>query len=353
MRAFAMTARRAALLVLAALLAVLGGCKKKDNALHILCYPAAVPDAISRKFGEESGLKIVVDRCASLEEFRAKLASSERPYDVLSCGEGEIRRLAAAGALSELDDVPNGRYLDPEFRDMAFDPGGKHSVPWMAEPVGIVYNAETIVAPVTGYADVFLPEHAKRIVAPAEVSDLAACATAAARRAGTATDLAAAEPVLREWIAKVKVFDSRRPGSTVEEGDADIGIVPGSEAARLFAANPRFQWVVPAEGFHLRLDCLAVPEKSGDKESAQRFINFVLRPENAKAIADAVPGYCPQAEARELLSPEQRNNPASYPQGTKITAGWLSPELDENAEKALEALKPNPLGATEETGTGD
>lgn len=337
-------------LAVALALAVLAGCKKKDGALHILCYPAAVPEAISRKFGEESGLKIVVDQCGSLDEFRAKLASAERPYDVLSCGEGEVRKLAGAGALAELDDVPNARYIDQEFRDMDFDPAGKHAVPWMVEPMGIVYNAETIVAPITGYADVFLPEHARRIVAPAEVSDLAACAMAAARRAGHPATLAATEPLLREWLAKVKVFETRKPGATVEEGEADIGIVPGSEAARLFASNPRFQWVVPAEGFHLRLDCLAVPAASGDKEAAQRFINFVLRPENAKAIADAVPGYCPNSEARKLLSPEQLNNPASYPQGTKVASGWVSPALDEKAERALEALKPKPFGANAEEG---
>lgn len=328
-----------------------GACKKKDDTLRVLCYPACVPENIARKFAEESGLKIAVDVCGSREEFRARLASAERPYDVLSCEDSEVRRLAAAGALAELDDVPNARYLDPEFRGLAFDREGKYSVPWMAEPMGIVYNAETIVAPITGYADVFLPEHAHRIVAPSEAGELAACAMAAAGRAGQVPDPQIAEPVLREWMAKVKVFDSKAPGHAVEEGEADIGVVPASEAARLFTANPRFQWVLPAEGFRLRLDCLAVPAASGNRDAAQRFVNFVLRPENARDIAASIPGYCPNSEARQTLSQEQLNNPASYPQGARVNAGWISPALDDKADQTFEALKPKPPGANPAGGT--
>jgi spermidine/putrescine transport system substrate-binding protein len=71
--------------------------------------------------------------------------------------------------------------------------------------------------------------------------------------------------------------------------------------------------VIPAEGTHLFIDSLAIPARSKNAENAQKFMNFVLRPEISKEISEAFPYLNPNLAARELLTPEQRNNPASFP----------------------------------------
>jgi spermidine/putrescine transport system permease protein len=42
-------------------------------------------------------------------------------------------------------------------------------------------------------------------------------------------------------------------------------------------------------------------------------IDYILRPEVSKIISDKWPYTNPNGAARKLLSPEQMNNPASYP----------------------------------------
>ena len=51
------------------------------------------------------------------------------------------------------------------------------------------------------------------------------------------------------------------------------------------------------------------------KENAEKFINYVLKPEVSVLISDAFPYTNPNSEAVKLLKPEQRENPASYPVG--------------------------------------
>ena len=44
-------------------------------------------------------------------------------------------------------------------------------------------------------------------------------------------------------------------------------------------------------------------------------MDYILRPEVSKLISDDFPYTNPNVEARKLLSPEERANPASYPPG--------------------------------------
>ena len=144
--------------------------------------------------------------------------------------------------------------------------------------------------------------------------------------------------MLKDWLSKVKVFDSDSPKTSLGNGDTDIGIVLSGEGALLFAENPKFQWVMPAEGVHMFVDNLAIPKTSQNKDKAEAFMNFILRPYISKMISDEFPYYNPNAEARKLLSEEQLNNPASYPPGFDLTKADLFTDIGEQASKVDELI---------------
>jgi len=151
-------------------------------------------------------------------------------------------------------------------------------------------------------------------------------------------NLATITPLLKDWLGKVKVFDSDSPKTAMSNGDTDIGIVWSGEGALLFAENPKFQWVMPAEGVHMFVDNLAIPKTSQNKDKAEEFINFILRPDISKMIYDEVPYYNPNLGARALLSPAQLNNPTSYPPGFDVTSAQLFTDLGEQASKVDELI---------------
>ena len=322
---------------------LLAGCAKKDDTLKLFCWSEYVPQAVIDKFTEETGIKVAVENYASNEEMLQKLLAGGGAYDLIQPSEYALQAMIKEDLVYELDQekIPNLPNIAPEFRNMPFDPGNKYSVPWMAGFVGIVYNAEVVPGPIVGYRDVFTPEHANRIVILDDAREIVTWGLATAGipiNDVSDENLATITPMLKDWLSKVKVFDSDSPKTSLGNGDTDIGIVCSGEGALLFAENPKFQWVMPAEGVHMFVDNLAIPKTSQNKDKAEAFMNFILRPDISKMISDEFPYYNPNAEARKLLSEEQLNNPASYPPGFDLTKAELFTDIGEQASKVDELI---------------
>jgi spermidine/putrescine transport system permease protein len=320
---------------------LLAGCGKKDDTLNIFCWTEYVPQAVIDKFTEETGIKVAMENYTSNEEMLAKLLAGGGAYDLIQPSEYTVQALHKEGLLQEIDQerVPNIKNLAPEFRNLPFDPGNKYSVPWLAGFVGIVYNAETIPGPVVGFADVFTPENNKRIVVLDDAREIVSWGLAAANipiNDASDANLEKIRPMVKDWLAKVKVYDSDSPKTSLSSGDTDIGVVWSGEAAILFKDNPKFQWVLPAEGFHMFVDNLAIPTTARNKDLAEEFMNFILRPDISKMISESFPYYNPNAEARKLLTAEELNNPASYPPGLDVTKAQLFSDIGEQASKVDE-----------------
>lgn len=331
------------LLLLACVMAVWSaGCGKSDPTLRFLLPARGLPRNIIEQFSRESGIPVVADTCANAADMLAKLSGSEVRYDIVQPPDYLVASLIGDKALQPLDarKIPNLKNLDPLFRQAQFDPGNKFTVPWMAGFTGIVYNSEVVPPSVVRYSDVFAPDWANRIVVVDEPREIVSWAFAAAGiPANDASDsnLAVIRPLLADWMAKVRVYDSADPGKTIFDGEADIGIMRSDDAAVLSALNPRFQWVFPAEGARMFVDLLAVPASSRNGDKAARFFDFLLTPRIGAQLSAERPGFNPNAAARERLSEEQKKNPASYPTAFDIGRAQPGVGLGPQEEK-VEAL---------------
>ena len=322
---------------------LLAGCGKKDDTLNLFVWTEYVPQAVLDKFTAETGIKVAMETYSSNEEMTQKLFAGGGNYDLIQPSEYTVEALIKDDYLQPLDHakIPNLKNLAPEFREMPFDPGNKYSVPWLSGFVGIAYNAETVPGPVVGYSDVFTANNAGRIVTLDDSRELVSWAMAASGlpiNDVTDENLEKIKPLLRDWMSKIKVFDSDSPKTSLSNGDVDLGVIWSGEGALLFNQNPKFQWVLPAEGFHMFIDSLAIPKTAKNKEMAEEFINFILRPDIGKMILDEFPYYSPNAEARKLLSDAERNNPASYPPGLDITKALLFKDIGEQGSKVDELI---------------
>lgn len=291
---------------------------KSAGELRLFCWSEYVPQSVIDKFTEETGIKVLVENYASNEEMVQKLVSGGGAYDLIQPSEYTIEALIKDGMLLKLDhaNLPNLGNLDPAFSKMKHDPGYVYSVPWMAGTVGICVNTERVTTPITGFADVFKPEHKGRIVVLDDAREIVSWALSSLGIPAndiTPENLAKARGVLQQWLPLVKVYDSDSPKTALLNGDVDMGVIWSGEGALLFAEDPKFKWVIPSEGTHLFIDSLAIPKTSKNKANAEKFINFILQPEISKLISDDFPYLNPNKAARALLTPEQLSNPASFP----------------------------------------
>ncbi len=302
------------------LLAVAHTCTAaEERVLNLLCWTEYVPASVTEGFTRQTGVRVVIENYNSNEQMLAMLRDKPQHYDLVQPSQAYIETLIRAGGLEALDAtrIPNLRHIDPQFRGLPHDPELKYSVPWMSGTVGIVVNTEVVKEPIRTWADVFSGKYRGRIVAVNDQREMVAWALASLGLPITHIDngaLAKTEPVLRQWLPQISVFDSDSPHTALLDGRADIGIVWSGEAAMLWQKDHKFRYVLPHEGAHLFLDSLAVPAGAPHKAIAEDFINYCLEPKVSVLISKEYPYTNPNLAARKLLSPEQLGNPASYPQ---------------------------------------
>jgi spermidine/putrescine transport system substrate-binding protein len=290
------------------------------GSLNLYCWSEYVPQDVIDGFTKTTGIKVNVENYASNEEMLSKLLAGGAKYDLIQPSEYMIEALIKAGKLQPLNlaNVPNVKNLDPKFTKMPHDPEGKYSVTWMAGSVGIVVNTAKVKEPVKGYKDLFSGRYKKRIVV---LNDSREIVTWAMYTLGlpinqvTPEALEKVKPVLKEWLPQVKVYDSDSPKTAFLNGSVDVGIVWSGEGALLYKKNKKFQYILAQEGAHQFIDSLAIPMGASNKENAEKFIDYILRPEVSVKISDEFPYTNPNLAARQLLKKAQLDNPASYPPG--------------------------------------
>lgn len=306
--------------LLASLVLPIGKALAQPKELNLYAWSEYVPQSVIDGFTEETGIRVNYESYPSNEEMLAKLAAGGTKYDLIQPSEYMIEALINAGRLEPLNfnNIPNFKNIDPSLMHLSHDPEHKYSVPWMTGTVGIVVNTDVVKDPIKGYKDVFQLKYKNRIVVLDDNREIVSWALATQGIGPnhiTPENLQKAKSVIEQWLPLIRVFDSDSPKTALLGGDVDLGIVWSGEAAILYQEDKKFHYILPAEGAHMFIDSLAIPKGAPNKEGAEKFIDYILRPEVSKLISEEFPYTNPNVEARKLLTPEQLQNPASYPQG--------------------------------------
>ena len=327
---------------------------QEQDPLTIFCWRGYVPKSVTQAFTNETGIHVVVEYYNSNEELlRYRLVN--RQYDLVQPSDYALEALIDRNALTPLrkNRIPNLSNLDPEYQQPPYDPDEKFSVPWMSGTVGIVVDTSKVNEPVLGYADVFSGKYRGRIVALTEAREWLGWALMHLElpvNDVTPEVLDRVRDVWEEWMPQVAVFDSDTAANVMLAGKADIALTWSGDAAILLAASPKYKFILPKEGAHRFVDCLAIPQGSDRRDEAEDFMNFILRPEISLMISAELPFTNPNQAAYRRLSTAARSNPASYPQGNPDLRSYLSiGDMGEQVEKLYNDLR---FGRSNLSGTG-
>jgi spermidine/putrescine transport system substrate-binding protein len=292
-----------------------------DEELNLFAWSEYIPQSVLDGFTKETDIQVNYETYASNEEMLAKLLSGAASYDLIQPSEYTIEALVKEKQLLPLDHekLPNLKNIGKEYWNQPHDPKLAYSVPYMQGTVGIVVNTAKIKEPVQGYGDVFQPKYKGRIVVLDDALEIVTWALAAnglGPNDVTKANLEKIKPTLAKWLPLVKVYDSDSPKTALLNGDVDLGVVWSGEAAILINEQPgKFSYTLPKEGAHMFIDNLAIPKGAENVDAAHQFINYILRPDVSVQISKEFPYTNPNVEARKLLTPAERANPASYPPG--------------------------------------
>ncbi len=321
------------LLASAALAAALAGPALAEGRLSIYHWFEYIPQELLDKFAAEHGVTVTMDTYDSNEAMLAALKAGRLgQYDVAVPADFMVQIMRDEGMLDSFtpEEVPNLVNIAPEWIDVPFDPGRRHSIPYQWGSTAFAVNRDVWQGEIDTLAIIFdpPPELSGRINvldSQNEVLTLGSlylgipqCTTDRDRLRALNDMLLAAK---RHWAS----FGSDTAKDVLVSGDAAAGMIYNgfSMKAREEGANIEYAW--PKEGYVAWMDNVVLLKDAPNRENALKFMNFLLEPENAAAVTNyarytsAVTGVEPFLDEALKSSPEV-NPPADAPAGTFVEA---------------------------------
>jgi len=281
----------------------------------------------------------------SNEIMYSKLAGGGVAIDLVFPSDYMIARMINENMLQEInfDNIPNYQYIDEDFRNTAYDPENKYSVPYTWGTVGILYNSKYVdEADVTGWELMWNEKYAGKILQFDNSRDAFGIAqfllghdintTDKALLQQAADKLMEQKPVLQQYVMD-QIY------STMENEEAYIAAYYAGDCMTMMENNPDLRFYLPEnQGFNLFIDAACIPTCAKEKEAAELFINFLCDPEISAANMDWVCYSTPISEAKQYLSEEMVNDPVAYPDADKLKNGVSFAYLPEDISRYVENL---------------
>src|SRR5215469_15828863 len=296
---------------MAALLALTAAARAEAPELHVYNWSDYIaPDTIPN-FTKKTGIAVTYDVYDGNEVLEAKLLAGNSGYDVVvPTAMPYMARQIKAGAYRALDKakLPNWKNLDPAILAL------------VAEALGNDGPRDTL-------ALIFDPANAQKLAAcgislldtPAEVFPAAFSYLGIDPKSRDAADLDKAVALLQKIRPYVRKFHSSQYINDLANGDICIALGYSGDVvqARNRAAEAKngveIAFRVPREGALMAVDMMGIPKDAPHPDNALTYIDYILRPEVAAAITNAVSYPNPNAAATPLVKPEIRDDPGVYP----------------------------------------
>lgn len=278
-------------------------------------------------FEEETGISVTYEEYETNEIMYPKILSGAIAYDVVCPSDYMIQRMIENDLLAKLnlDNIPNIKNMDSIYMEQSrsFDPDNAYSVPYCVGTVGILYNKTMVHEPVDSWDILWDSKYADSILMQDSVRD--AFAVALKRRGYSLNsskvdqliqakdDLIAQKPLVQAYV--VDQVRDKMIGN-----EAALGVIYSGEAGYTKRENPNLEYVIPKEGSNVWIDSWVIPKNAKNKENAEKFINFMCRPDIALMNFEYLTYATPNKAARSLIKDEEtRNSKILFPNAEDLT----------------------------------
>ena len=298
--------------------------------LYVYNWGEYIDEDVISQFEEETGITVVYDLFETNEEMYPVIEAGAVNYDVVCPSDYMIQKMRENDLLAELnfDNIPNIAQIDPAYMEMsqAFDPENKYSVPYCWGTVGILYNTRLLdelgVPAPTKWADLWDERLSGEILMQDSVRDafmVALKKDGYSMNSESKDELEQAKQELIEQKPLVQAYVIDQVRDKMIGGEAAVGVIYSGEMLYIqdevasLGLDYDLEYVIPEEGTNLWLDSWVIPKNAKNKENAEKWIDFMCRPEIAKANFEYITYPTPNKGAFELLDEDMQNNKAVFP----------------------------------------
>ena len=313
------------------------------DKLNIYNWGEYLEPELIEKFEEETGIEVTYDEFETNESMYPIIAKGAANYDLVCPSDYMIQKMADEGLLENINwkNIPNADNIDEEYWEFAraYDEGNSYSMPYLWGTVGILYNKKMVKETIDSWGVLWDTKYQDNILMQKSVRDAFGVALKYLGYSLNSTD----ENELEQ--AKQKLLEQKDSGVVqayvVDEvrdkmiaGEAAIGVIYSGEALTCQESNPDLEFVIPKEGSNLWMDSWVIPKGAENKENAEKFLNFLSRPEVMKRNFDYITYSIPSSAGRALIEEkEYRESEIAFPDLKSLTNCEVFTYLGEEADE--------------------
>ena len=279
-------------------------------------------------FEEETGIKVVYDEFETNEIMYPKVEAGSSAYDVVCPSDYMVQKMIENDLIQELDydKIPNAKEnIGAQYYEQAaaYDPGNKYCVPYCWGTVGILYNKTMVDEPIDSWSVLWDPKYKDSILMQDSVRDAFGVTLKYLGYSLNSTDLDElneAKNLLIKQKPLVQAYVVDQVRDKMIGNEAAIGVIYSGEAIYTQKENPNLEYVIPKEGSNIWIDSWVIPKNAEHKENAEKFINFLCRPDIALKNFEYITYSTPNEAARELIEDESiRNSKIAFPDASELS----------------------------------
>lgn len=296
---------------------VLIGCGPSKTALHLYTWADYIKPELLAQFEAEHNCRVVIDTFDSNEAMYAKLKAGAGGYDLITPSSYMVRTMERQGMVQALDHalLPNLRYIDPDYLEIAIDKKMHHSVPYMLTNTGLAYLGSRLPDAKPSWSLLDREDIKGRATM---LNDMRETIGAGLKFLGYSinstneAELAEARDVVIRWKKNLAKFENEQYKTGLASGEFYLVHAYNGDILQVMEDNDDIVFVIPQEGTSISCDDFVIPVGAKQTELAHAFINFFQDPAVAADNTEYIAYLAPNTGAYELLSDEIRGNPAIF-----------------------------------------
>ena len=305
------------------------GCTSgRRRRLNVYNWDNYVARSTLPDFEREFNCRVRYATYGSAEEMLAKVMGGNSGWDIVFPSNSFVQPMRDLDLLAKLDHkrLANLGNLERRFQSPQWDASLDWCIPYMHSSTGILYS-KTVSRPPLAWADLWTDSYQRRVTMlddPAEVFGACLKRMGCSLNAGDERDLKAARDLAIKQKPLLRAYLNEEVRDQVVAGDVLVAQMWATVAQLAIDNSSNLAFSFPVEGFALYADNMCVLRESKHQDLAYEFLNYLLRPSVAAAIATEVRTATANLAARALLPVAQRENPVLYPSPDVLRRGeWF------------------------------
>ena len=308
-------------LLLALILGVVPASANAAEKLSIYNWFEYMPDELLKKFTDETGIEVTQDTYDSNEAMLAALkAGALGDYDLAVPGDYMVKIMIEEGLLDGFDSaaLKNFGNIEKKWLNVNFDPNRRHSIPyqWGSTSFSVdrnIYKGDIRTTDILFNPPPELAGKINMLDSQGEVLAMASIHLGIEQCTNDRAKLRKLNALLQNAKQHWASFGSDIAKDVLVSGDAAAGMIYNGFSAKARAEKAAIEYSYPRQGFIVWMDNIVLLKNAPNRESALKFMNFMLEPENVGILTNFAQ-YSPGISGvKPYLTEELRTSPESNP----------------------------------------